>query len=137
MSSITVAEPSPRARRIGLVLLVLAGLFLTFDVVIKLMATPEAIEGTRVLGWSPDIVRPLGVLCLVLLVLLLVPATAPFGALLWTGYLGGAVATHVRVGNPWASHILFPTYVAAMIWTALWLRDVRVRALTARPRSTA
>jgi hypothetical protein len=48
---------------------------------------------------------------------------------LWTAYLGGAVATHVRVGNPLATHVLFPTYVAGMLWAGLWLRDARVRAL--------
>jgi hypothetical protein len=52
------------------------------------------------------------------------------GALLWTGYLGGAVATHVRVGNPLFSHVLFPVYVGALLWLGLWLRDVRVRQLT-------
>lgn len=132
MSSITLVTPSQRARRTGLVLLILATLFLVFDVTIKLLATPEALEGTRALGWPVGTVRPLGVLCLVLLVLLLIPQTAPIGAILWTGYLGGAVATHVRVGNPLFSHILFPTYLAAVIWIALWLRDARVRALTAR-----
>lgn len=133
MSSLTIAAPSLKARRFGLALLMLAALFLTFDTVVKLLASPEALEGTKALGWAPGIVRPLGVLCLAMLVLLLVPITAPLGALLWTGYLGGAVATHVRVGNPWLSHSLFPVYVASVIWAALWLRDTRVRALTMLP----
>ena len=63
------------------------------------------------------------------LILYLVPRTAPLGAVLWTGYLGGAIATHVRVGNPLFSHTLFPIYVAAMLWGGLWLRDARVRRL--------
>ncbi len=133
MSSLTISAPSLKARRFGLALLMLAALFLTFDTVVKLLASPEALEGTKALGWAPGIVRPLGVLCLAMLVLLLVPITAPLGALLWTGYLGGAVATHVRVGNPWLSHSLFPVYVASVIWAALWLRDTRVRALTMLP----
>jgi hypothetical protein len=61
----------------------------------------------------------------------LIPRTAPLGALLWTGYLGGAIATHVRVGNPLFSHTLFPIYVAALLWGSLWLRDRRVRGLLA------
>ncbi|MES3035402.1 MAG: DoxX family protein [Gemmatimonadota bacterium] len=132
MSTITLGTPSTRARRAGLVLLILAALFLAFDTTIKLIASPEALEGTKALGWPVGVVRPLGLVCLVLLVLLLVPQTAPLGAILWTAYLGGAVATHVRVGNPLFSHLLFPTYVAAIIWTALYLRDTRVRALVAR-----
>jgi membrane protein DedA with SNARE-associated domain len=63
------------------------------------------------------------------LILYIVPRTAVLGALLWTGYLGGAVATHVRVGHPLLSHTLFPVSVAALLWAALWLRDARVRAL--------
>ena len=64
-----------------------------------------------------------------MLVAYLVPRTSIFAALLWTGYLGGAVATHVRIGNPLFSHVLFPIYVALIIWGAIWLRDPRVRAL--------
>jgi hypothetical protein len=51
------------------------------------------------------------------------------GAIWLTGFLGGAVATHVRVGNPLFSHTLFPIYVAVLLWAGLWLRDMRVRAL--------
>ena len=58
-----------------------------------------------------------------------VPRTSALGALLLTGYLGGAVATHVRVANPLFSHVLFPTYVAALLWGGLILRDARLRAL--------
>ena len=78
----------------------------------------------------------LGLLQLALLALYLAPRTSILGAVLWTGYLGGAVATHVRVGSPLATHILFPIYVAALLWLGLWLRDARVRALVplrARP----
>jgi hypothetical protein len=67
----------------------------------------------------------------VCLIIYVVPRTAPLGAILWTGYLGGAIATHVRVGNPLASHTLFPIYVAALLWGGLWLRDRRVRGLLA------
>jgi len=58
-----------------------------------------------------------------------IPRTAVLGAILWTGYLGGAIATHVRVANPLFTHVLFPIYVAVFIWAGLWLRDPRVRAM--------
>ena len=127
--TITDGSASVTSRRVGLVLLGIAVLFLTFDTVMKLMANPMAVAGTLALGWPASVIRPLGVVCLVLLVLLLIPRTAPLGALLWTGYLGGAVATHVRIGNPVFSHLLFPVYVAIFIWGGLYLRDVRVRTL--------
>jgi len=66
---------------------------------------------------------------LVCLALYLVPRTAVLGAVLWTGYLGGAVATHVRIGSPLFSHVLFPLYVAALLWVGLWLRDRSLQAL--------
>ena len=75
---------------------------------------------------------PLGVLELVCLSLYLLPQTAVLGAILWTGYLGGAVATHVRIGNPMFSHALFPVYVGALLWLGLWLRDARLRRLPSR-----
>jgi hypothetical protein len=66
-----------------------------------------------------------------LLALYLIPRTAPIGAILWTGYLGGAIASHVRAGNPLFTHMLFPIYIAALLWAGLWLRDRRVGALWA------
>lgn len=125
------AAISRGARRTGLVLSGLAVLFLLFDITIKLMASPEAIEGTSALGWPPELLLPLGIIESICLVVYLVPRTAPFGAVLWTGYLGGAIATHLRVGNPLFSHVLFPVYVAVLIWGGLYLRDTRVRALLA------
>jgi hypothetical protein len=125
----TAAAPSRRALWTGRVLSGLAVAFLTFDATLKLSMPPEAIEGTKVLGWSPSAIVPLGVLEVALLGLYLVPRTAVIGAVLWTGYLGGAIATHVRVGNPLFSHILFPIYVAAFLWIGLALRDRRASAL--------
>jgi len=113
----------------GRVISGIAVAFLGFDAVFKLFAPPEAIAGTTELGWSPDVIVPLGILQLVLLALYLVPRTAVLGAVLWTGYLGGAIATHVRIDNPLFSHVLFPVYVAAFVWGGLWLRDARVRAM--------
>src|SRR6185369_14789193 len=86
------------------------------------------IDGTRQLGYSPDIVFSLGVILLSCVVTYLVPRTSVLGALLLTGYLGGAVATHVRVGNPLFTHVLFPTYLAVLLWGGLVLRNTRLRA---------
>ncbi|HKO56752.1 MAG TPA: DoxX family protein [Thermoanaerobaculia bacterium] len=113
----------------GRVLSGLAVLFLLFDAVGKLMRPAAVIDGTTQLGWPVSVILPLGIIQLVCLTAYLVPHTSFLGAILWTGYLGGAVATHVRIGNPLFSHILFPVYVAALLWGGLWLRDRRVRAL--------
>ena len=112
----------------------LALLFLAFDAGIKLVMAPQAIEATGQLGYPSSVVVPLGVIELVLLVLFVVPRTALVGAVLWTGYLGGAIATHVRLENPLFTHVLFPVYIAALLWGALWLRDPRTRVLLAPSR---
>ena len=119
---------------IGRVLSGLAVLFLTFDAAIKLLRLPMAIEGTTQLGYPAGVVLPLGVLQLVCLALYVLPRTSVLGALLWTGYLGGAIATHVRLGNPLFTHVLFPIYVALLLWGGLWLRDSRLRELLPRVR---
>ncbi|MBL9100674.1 MAG: DoxX family protein [Myxococcales bacterium] len=123
--------PGRRAVLAGRLLGGFAALFLAFDAAMKLARVPMAVEGTTQLGYPAEVVLPIGVIQLVCLIIYVVPRTAPLGAILWTGYLGGAIATHVRVGNPLASHTLFPIYVAALLWGGLWLRDRRVRGLLA------
>lgn len=134
--SASIALPSPlaaptssRARWAGRILSGLAVLFLTFDVAVKFLATKEAVDGTVALGWQPHHLPILGAIGAVCLVLYLIPRTAPLGAVLWTGYFGGAIATQLRIDNPLFSHILFPIYIAAFVWGGLYLRDARVRAL--------
>jgi len=107
----------------------IAVLFLAFDGVFKLAASDAAASASAQLGWSASGLLQLGVIELACLAAYLVPRTAVLGAVLWTGYLGGAIATHLRVGDPLFSHTLFPLYVAALLWGGLWLRDRRVRAL--------
>lgn len=122
---------------IGRVLSALAALFLVMDAVMKVARTVHSVEGTLALGFPDESVVGIGVLLLVCVALYLVPRTALIGAVAVTGYLGGAVAAHVRMGNPLFSHTLFPLYVAAMIWGGLTLRDARVRVLLApAPAST-
>ena len=129
IDSAPAARTSSRTLWTGRILSALAVLFLTFDTVIKLFASKEAVDSTVQLGWQAHHLPILGVIEIACLILYLVPRTAPIGALLWTGYLGGAIATHLRVDNPLFSHILFPIYVAALIWGGLYLRDARVRAV--------
>jgi hypothetical protein len=123
------AGTSTRARLASRILTGIAIAFLAFDVAVKLIPNKAAIEGTTALGYQPHHVSIIGLLGLLCLVLYVIPRTAPLGAILWTGYLGGAIATQLRVDNPLFSHILFPIYVAAFIWGGLYLRDTRVRAL--------
>jgi DoxX-like family len=106
----------------------LAVAFLTFDSVGKLLEVQPVIDGTKQLGYPPDIIFGLGVTLLSCVLAYLLPWTSVLGAVLLTGYLGGAVATHVRVGNPLFTHVLFPTYVAALLWGGLMLSDARLRA---------
>ena len=113
--------------RTGRVLSGLAVGFLIFDSVGKLLRVQPVVEGTAGLGYPVSVIFPLGVTLLTCVLVYLVPRTAVFGAVLLTGYLGGAVATHVRVGSPLFSHVLFPTYVAALVWGGLLLRDRRLR----------
>jgi hypothetical protein len=120
---------SSRALRAGRIISGLAVAFLIFDSVGKLLEVQAVIDGTKQLGYPPDIVFGLGVTLLACVVAYLVPRTSVLGAVLLTGYLGGAVATHVRVGNPLFTHVLFPTYVAALLWGGLVLRDARLRPL--------
>jgi hypothetical protein len=110
-------------------------LFLLFDSVVKVMKLPLAVEGTTRLGYPETLVVGIGVVQLVCLVVYLIPRTAIFGAVLLTGYLGGAIATHVRVGSPLFSHVLFPIYVAVLVWGGVYLRFPRLRALIPVQRS--
>jgi DoxX-like family len=123
----------------GRILSGIAALFLFMDGTVKVLRLAPAVEGSGQLGYPAEMVFPIGVLVLVGLALYLLPRTSVLGAIYLTGFLGGAVATHVRVGNPLFSHTLFPTYVAALLWGGLVLRDVRLRAFLtfATPRSAS
>jgi len=113
----------------GRVLTALPVLFLAFDVTIKLMKIQPVVDSFAQLGIPVELARVVGTVELFCLVLYCIPRTAVLGAMLLTGYLGGAVLTHLRIGSPLVSHTLFPIYIGIMLWGALWLRDSRVRAL--------
>lgn len=113
----------------GYILSGLAVLFLLFDSAGKLFKPAVVVEGTLELGYPESAITGIGVTLLVCTLLYLWPRTAILGAILLTGFLGGAVATHVRVGNPLFSHMLFPVYLGVLIWGGLYLRDKAVRAM--------
>ena len=86
-------------------------------------------ESTAQLGYPAELALTIAIIELVGLIVYVIPATSILGAVLLTGYLGGAIATHLRTGSPLFTHILFPIYIAALIWGGLYLRDIRVRSL--------
>ena len=130
MRSVTHRAPVPRnLLRAGRLLSALAVLFLLFDSVVKVMRLAPAVEGTARLGYPESLVLGIGILELVCLVVYAIPRSAVLGAILLTGYLGGAIATHVRVGSPLFTHTVFPIYVAVLVWGGLFLREDRLRAL--------
>lgn len=102
---------------------------LLLDSVGKLLRVPPVVEGTTALGYPASTIFAIGLIELACIVAYLVPATSAIGAVLLTGYLGGAIATHVRIASPLFTHALFPVYVAALVWGGLFLRDERVRCL--------
>jgi hypothetical protein len=108
--------------------------FLLIDAAGKLFRVTPVVEGTIRLGYPESLVLPLGVLLLLGVVLYLVPTTSVLGAIFLTAFLGGAVATHARVGNPLLTHVLFGVYVAAFLWGGLLLRNPRLLALLAGGR---
>jgi hypothetical protein len=120
--------PTPRLWT-GRVLTAIPILFLTFDGAAKVANVAAVRESMVQLGYPADVGVGIGIVLLACVALYAIPRTSVLGAILLTGYLGGAIATHVRVGNPLFSHTLFPIYIAAMIWGGLYLRDARLRAL--------
>jgi hypothetical protein len=115
--------------RTGYALSCLVILFMLMDVAMKLLRLPIVLETTAQLGWPSDSAMPLGVVLLLCTALYAWPRTSVLGALLLTAYLGGAVATHARIGSPLLSHTLFGVYLGVLLWAGLYLRDSRVRAL--------
>jgi len=99
------------------------------DSIMKLVKPEPVVKATVELGYPESVIMTIGIVLLVCVILYVIPRTSVLGAILLTGYLGGAIATHVRVGNPLFSHILFPVYLAVLVWGGLFLRDPRLRAL--------
>ncbi|MER9104832.1 DoxX family protein [Mesorhizobium sp. M0011] len=131
MSISETAPVSPGALWTGRVLSGVIVLFMIFDGVIKLPPLDVVTQTMVPLGWPADanVARMLGVIGLISTALYALPRTAVLGAILLTAYMGGAIATNVRVDNPLFSHILFGVYLGIILWGGLYLRDARVRAL--------
>lgn len=126
-----IAEPRTHSKAAlwsGRVLSGLVILFLTLDAAMKMAFVSQVEEASAQLGWPGDATITLGWLLLVCTLLYAFPRTAFVGAVLLTGYLGGAVAAHVRIENPLFTHVLFGVYVGAMMWGGLYLRDEKLRA---------
>lgn len=116
----------------GRTITALPALFLLLDGVGKLIKPPQVLEGTIRLGYSESVILPIGIVLIACTVVYLIPRTSVLGAILLTGYLGGAVATHVRVGENLFS-VFFPIIVGALLWVGLYLRNERLRALISPP----
>lgn len=104
-------------------------LFMLADSIFKFIQPAEVVQGTVDLGYATHHIAIIGMLGLLSILLYAIPRTAILGAILLTGYFGGAIATHLRLDNPLFSHTLFPVYLGILAWGGLWLRDERLRKL--------
>ena len=128
----TSSPASPMPRRAGLVLSGLAVLFLLADGISQLLAVPQVVSAAAEIGYpaNPAVWQGIGAVLVASTLLYAIPRTAVFGAVLITGYLGGAISAHVRIGTGAVPPIVTALVIAAVVWGGLWLRDARVRALT-------
>jgi DoxX-like family len=122
------AVPAKGGLWAGRILSWLIGAFLLLDGVAKLFKPAPVVEGTVKLGYPESVIIPLGIVLTICTILYLLPRTAVLGAILLTGYLGGAVATHVRVGDG-AFGVIFAAAFGVLLWLGLYLRDQRLREL--------
>jgi hypothetical protein len=122
-------RPAHWAWRAGWILSGLTIAFLTLDAGMKIAEAPISIDATAELGYPAHLVRPMGMLLLVSTLLYALPQTSLIGAILVTGYLGGAVATQFRVENPLFSHVFFGVYIGLLLWGGVYLRKPAFRTL--------
>jgi hypothetical protein len=115
----------------GHILSTLTVLFLIMDIVFKFIRPipPQVMQSITQLGFQPSLLTAIGILLTICTVLYVIPATSVLGAVLLTGYLGGAISVQVRVGNPLFGYVLFPVYVGVLMWAGLCLRESRLLAL--------
>jgi hypothetical protein len=125
----TQAPVSNKGIWTGRILSGLVVLFLIPDAIVKFIKPAPVVEAFAHLGWPLSLANAIGIILLICTAVYVFPRTSMLGAILLTGYLGGAVATHMRVGDPLFSHVLFPTYLGVLLWLGLYLRDERLRAL--------
>jgi len=113
----------------GRILSGLVAVFLVMDAVMKILKLAPVVQSCDQLGLPVGLMPAVGTILLTCVILYVIPTTSMLGAILLTGYLGGAVLTNLRVGNPLATHVLFPVYMGIVLWLGLYLRDARLRAL--------
>jgi len=123
-----VSSASIATRWTGYVMTILSSLFLLLDGVMKLFKPRFVVEATMQLGYQESAILPIGIILVICTVLYLLPITSVLGAILLTGYLGGAVATHVRAGQG-SFPLIFPVIIGVLIWGGLYFRDHRLRNL--------
>jgi DoxX-like family len=128
-TSVQNAGVSSKSRWAGIIISGIVVLFLLVDGAIKLIPLDIVVQTSEQLGIPTHLARTLGVLTLACTILYAVPRTSMLGAVLLTGYLGGAIYTHLRAGSPMLTHTLFGVYLGVLIWGGLYLRDERVRAI--------
>jgi hypothetical protein len=131
---LTIGETAPVSKPalwMGRVLSGIVILFMLFDGAIKLVPWPVVTESVDRIGYgsSETLARTLGAITIACTVLYAIPPTSILGAILLTGYLGGAIASHLRIDSPLFSHVLFGFYIGLMVWGGLWLRDRSLRTL--------
>lgn len=117
------------SRIIGWILSILAMLFLLFDAFGKFTKPEAVIKGTTNLGYPVSSITLLGAILLICTILYAIPKTSLLGAVLLTGYMGGAIATQIRVENPLFTYILVPVYLGIILWLGLYLRSTKLRGL--------
>lgn len=110
----------------GRIFVALIFLFMLFDGGIKVLKLAPAVEGTVRLGYPVSTIQPIGIIALICVILYAIPRTSILGAILLTGYLGGATATQVRLEDRW---FLFPVVIGMLIWAGVYFRDERLRAV--------
>jgi len=127
----TTQTPPASTKRLwaGRILSAVATLVMIFDGVMHFLMPPAVVEGFTKAGWPLSTARPLAIIELLCLTLYVIPRTSVLGALLLTGYLGGAVAVNVRQLLPLFTYVLAPVYVAVFLWGGLYLREARLREI--------
>ena len=130
-ATIDTAAPSTSRLLTGRVLTTLTVLFLLMDITFKFIRPipPQVTQSMSQLGFQLGLLNAIGILLLVCTVLYVIPRTSVLGAVLLTGYLGGAVSVQLRVGNPLFGYVLFPVYFGVLMWAGLCLREPRLLAL--------
>jgi len=130
VQALTSVPPVSKARLwTGRILSALPALFLLMDGIMKVMKPDFVVKATVELGYPENVIFGLGIAVLICVILYIIPYTSVVGAILLTGYLGGAVASHLRHGDPLFSHVLSPVYFAILLWGGLYLREPRLSAL--------